>query len=141
MWQRCFRRLRDTDVLIRSSLSMLSAMDQRIRDMHEQVKAACTANAARNVRFSPPVHRLSYMMIRVEGADALDVGRLATRNHDCMFFVRNIGGKSALDVYLPLGRTVAVTALRFASNAALAGAAVAAALAVWTMAATQPQRS
>ena len=112
-------------------------MDLRIRSIHDQVKAACLADAARNVRFRTPVPRHSYMVLRVEGADALDVGRLVLRNRDCLFYIRSIGGEAALDVYIPMGRTPTVVALRFVTNLTLLGAAAAATLAVWTMAATK----
>ena len=112
-------------------------MDQRIRRLHDQVKAACPESESRNVRFHTPAPRRSYMLLRVEGVDALNVSQLCARNQDCLMFMRSIGGGAALDVYVPMGRTPAESALRAATRAAFVGAAAAAGLAIWTMAATR----
>ena len=113
-------------------------MDPRIRDLYALVKKMCPEGTAHNVRFNVPVPRRSYMMFRVEGADALDVGCLAIRHRDCLFFMRNLPTGAALDIYVPTGKRPAIVmALRFMTSAALSGAAAAAVLAVWTMSASR----
>ena len=77
------------------------------------------------------------MLLRVEGADALNVSQLVLRNQDCVMFIRSFNDGAVLDMYIPMGRTPTASALRIATGAAFLGAAVAAGLAMWTMAATR----
>ena len=97
-------------------------MEDRIRDLHKRVTALCAADAACNVRLGAPETRRYYVRVRVEGADALCVGKLAAEFPDCLFYLRCVPHTCAIDVYLPTGRPVAVTVLTAFSVAAAVAA-------------------
>ena len=82
-------------------------------------------DAAKNLRCSAVEARRNYAKVRIEGADALDVGRLAARFADCLFFVRDTPSGAAIDVYIPNSRSFAATALRASAAAAVVAALIA----------------
>lgn len=102
---------------------------RRIRDIQAAIIALAPAGTVRNVRFRPAGARLCYFVFRVEGADGVDVGRLAARFRDCLFYVC----EGALDVYVPSGIITPVALLRAAGVAALAVAACSLGLGLWTV--------
>ena len=63
-----------------------------------------------------------------QGADALDVGRLARRYTDCMFFVCD----GAVDVYVPCRQSYSAALLALFSYVAWGAAAAACAVAMMT---------
>ena len=100
-------------------------MEHRIRELHARVVSLCQPAVACNVRLGAAEARLNYVRVRVEGADAMDVGRLAARFPDCRFHLCSSPGGCAIDVYIPTRRPVAVTLLHACSAAAAVAAAAA----------------
>ena len=116
---------------------------QRMRSIRSAAAWMCPPDTARELRWGMPEHKLNYTRVRMDGVDALEVGRLAACFPDCQFFIREmpdsvtVGSfRAAMDVYIPARPAPVVQALKISSHVLGLVAAAAFGLALWTRAQT-----